>query len=242
METSSLCGYLSIQGLTEDQRSLTTYFEGEIIGPQHSFLTRRSDWGSSEKVDLQHWARFGAFKALSKQAIQHGYMLPSILDQSHVFMRWKELCIVKNDWDDLVAGLESGRLGRPSMSRASRSGVGGSSSSGPFRTRESVYRSIVDDQMEDGIGGMQQHPGNEEDDDWEASGGSHDGGSMAFSSLPYLGTRARTSQRPSSATAGLEGISYAGFYYICFDQSTGSIQGLYYHKNSEMYGSVLWDN
>ncbi|KFY26617.1 hypothetical protein V493_03977, partial [Pseudogymnoascus sp. VKM F-4281 (FW-2241)] len=32
MRESSLCGYLRIQGLTEDHPTLTTYFEGEIIG------------------------------------------------------------------------------------------------------------------------------------------------------------------------------------------------------------------
>ncbi|QSL66080.1 hypothetical protein MERGE_003218 [Pneumocystis wakefieldiae] len=33
----------------------------------------------------------------------------------------------------------------------------------------------------------------------------------------------------------LNGISYAGFYYICFQQSMGNISGIYYHKNSEQF-------
>jgi len=33
----------------------------------------------------------------------------------------------------------------------------------------------------------------------------------------------------------LKGASFAGFYYICFNRSTGRIDGLYYHAQSEMY-------
>eukprot|EP00035_Acanthoeca_spectabilis_P020940 m.435411 g.435411 ORF g.435411 m.435411 type:complete len:246 (-) comp17845_c0_seq1:214-951(-) len=33
----------------------------------------------------------------------------------------------------------------------------------------------------------------------------------------------------------LKGASFAGFYYICFNRRTGRIDGLYYHKQSEMY-------
>ena len=37
---SFLCGYLWIKGLTDGWPNLCTFFEGEIIGPKHSFLTR----------------------------------------------------------------------------------------------------------------------------------------------------------------------------------------------------------
>eukprot|EP00037_Helgoeca_nana_P018843 m.181985 g.181985 ORF g.181985 m.181985 type:complete len:248 (-) comp24615_c1_seq1:113-856(-) len=33
----------------------------------------------------------------------------------------------------------------------------------------------------------------------------------------------------------LKGASFAGFYYICFNRSSGRIDGLYYHAKSEMY-------
>ncbi len=33
----------------------------------------------------------------------------------------------------------------------------------------------------------------------------------------------------------VENASYAGFYYICFNQNTGSISGLYYHQKTDMY-------
>jgi len=38
---SFLCGYLNIQGLTEEYPSLTTFFEAEIIGKNHRFHTRK---------------------------------------------------------------------------------------------------------------------------------------------------------------------------------------------------------
>ena len=47
-------------GLTEDHPSLTTYFESEIIGSHYTFVTQHPEWGSTEKVDRQHWARFPA--------------------------------------------------------------------------------------------------------------------------------------------------------------------------------------
>ena len=50
---SSLCGYLHIKGLTEDYPELTTFFEAEIIGRKHSFLTKK--WDANDHIDIQHW-------------------------------------------------------------------------------------------------------------------------------------------------------------------------------------------
>lgn len=61
MEDSFICGYLKIKGLTDDWPSLCTFFEGEIIGEKHHFLTRK--WEASEHIDRQHWTRFPSFKA-----------------------------------------------------------------------------------------------------------------------------------------------------------------------------------
>lgn len=38
---SYLSGYLTIEGLTDEYPSLTTFFEGEIIGRHHRFQTRK---------------------------------------------------------------------------------------------------------------------------------------------------------------------------------------------------------
>ncbi|KAG9228167.1 vacuolar import and degradation protein-domain-containing protein [Amylocarpus encephaloides] len=94
MRESFLCGYLRIQGLTEDHPTLTTYFEGEIIGSKYTFLTRHEDWGSSDKVDLQHWAKFPAFRPFQKAARKGHFHIPQLAQRENIFMRWKEHFLV----------------------------------------------------------------------------------------------------------------------------------------------------
>ena len=38
---------------------------------------------------------------------------------------------------------------------------------------------------------------------------------------------------PDHTIRDIQGASFAGFYYICFQKSTASIEGYYYHRNSE---------
>lgn len=40
---------------------------------------------------------------------------------------------------------------------------------------------------------------------------------------------------PDAKSDDLEGASFAGFYYICYNQVTGDVSGLYYHKSSERF-------
>jgi hypothetical protein len=56
LSASFLCGYLHIHGLTMDYPELTTFFEAELIGKKHTFLTRK--WDASEEVDRKHWVSF----------------------------------------------------------------------------------------------------------------------------------------------------------------------------------------
>jgi Vacuolar import and degradation protein len=56
---STLSGYLYIQGLTDKFPSLTTFFDGEIVGGKYSFLTNR--YQADKLVDQQHWSRFEEF-------------------------------------------------------------------------------------------------------------------------------------------------------------------------------------
>ena len=68
---STMTGYLRICGLTEDHPTLTTFFTGEIIGGpnhKHTFQTKDPSWGATDRTDLQHWARFPAWRPLSKDA------------------------------------------------------------------------------------------------------------------------------------------------------------------------------
>ncbi|KAF2267071.1 hypothetical protein CC78DRAFT_103726 [Lojkania enalia] len=134
MRESFLCGYLRIKGLTEDHPSLTTYFEGEIIGSKYTFITQHPEWGSNEKVDRQHWARFPAYKPLSKFSSRPELVTKDWMQKEHLFMRWKEYFLVPDH-------------------------------------------------------------------------------------------RVRT----------INGASFEGFYYICFNQVSGSIEGIYFHAKSEKF-------
>jgi glucose-induced degradation protein 4 len=132
MTESFLCGYLRIRGLTDDHPTLTTYFEGEIIGTKYTFQTKHAEWGSNEKVDMAHWARFPAWRPLSKQAKRPDFSYKNFAQRENIFMRWKEYFLVPDH-------------------------------------------------------------------------------------------RVRT----------ISGASFEGFYYICFNQVTGSISGIYFHAKSE---------
>ena len=82
-------------GLTEDHPTLTTYFEGEIIGPKYGFVTHHPTWGATEKIDLSHWSKFNAFRPHAKQARKGGrVIMKDIRESENVFMRWKEHFLV----------------------------------------------------------------------------------------------------------------------------------------------------
>ena len=85
---------LSSTGLTEDHPTLTTYFEGEIIGSKYSFLTQHQDWGSTGKVDLQYWAEFSAFRPFQKSAGKGNFYIPNLAQRENIFMRSKEHFLV----------------------------------------------------------------------------------------------------------------------------------------------------
>jgi hypothetical protein len=124
MRESFMCGYLRIKGahgshairprwdwedwraagLTEDHPSLTTYFEGEIIGSKYTFITQHPEWGSNEKVDRQHWARFPAYKPLSKYSSRPDLVSKDWMQKEHLFMRWKEYFLVPDHRVRTISG------------------------------------------------------------------------------------------------------------------------------------------
>ncbi|KAJ5135205.1 uncharacterized protein N7515_004483 [Penicillium bovifimosum] len=104
MAESYLCGYLRIQGLTEDHPTLTTFFEGEIIGTKHTFQTRNEAWGASEKTDLHHWSRFPAWRPLAKQAKRADFTYRNFTQREHIFMRWKESFLVPDHRVRTISG------------------------------------------------------------------------------------------------------------------------------------------
>ncbi|RWA06794.1 hypothetical protein EKO27_g8301 [Xylaria grammica] len=122
-----------VTGLTEDNPTLTTYFEGEIIGSRYDFLTKHEGWGATDKIDLNHWGKFSAFRQYSKQ-VRKGMAvtIPNLAQRENIFMRWKEHFLV-----------------------------------------------------------------------------------------------------PDHRVTSINGASFEGFYYICFNQKEGSVSGIYFHSKSE---------
>lgn len=107
-KSSFLCGRLAIAGLTDDWPELTTYFDAEIIGPRHGFITQparshfqtqRDSWGASPEDDMTHWARFPEFRNVQNELQGSHLTLPDkdgvdVGGRSAVFMRWKERFLV----------------------------------------------------------------------------------------------------------------------------------------------------
>jgi hypothetical protein len=58
---STVSGYLSISHLTDAHPQLTTFFTGEIVGPQYGFITGPR-FGATEHDDMRHWGRFEQFR------------------------------------------------------------------------------------------------------------------------------------------------------------------------------------
>ncbi|KAI1260587.1 vacuolar import and degradation protein [Xylariaceae sp. FL1019] len=105
LRESFLCGYLKIQGLTPDNPTLTTYFEGEVIGSRYTFLTKHPSWGATEKEDVSHWSKFSAFRQYSK-AVRKGHhvTIPNLHNKENVFMRWKEHFLVPDHRVTTITG------------------------------------------------------------------------------------------------------------------------------------------
>ena len=89
---SFLCGYLRIRGLTDDWPELTTYFDAQIVGNRHGFLTQ--DWGATDKDDMTHWGRFASFQQVQGDMEEPRCTVKDNKRYGAVFMRWKERFLV----------------------------------------------------------------------------------------------------------------------------------------------------
>lgn len=101
---SNLTNCALYAGLTEDHPTLTTFFEGEIIGTKHTFKTRNEAWGATEKTDMHHWARFPAWRPLAKQAKRPDFTYRNFAQREHIFMRWKEYFLVPDHRVRTISG------------------------------------------------------------------------------------------------------------------------------------------
>lgn len=80
--------------MTEDHPTLTTYFEGEIIGTKYSFFTKQESWGATDKIDLSHWSKFNAFRPYLKSVRKGPVFMNNVAQKENIFMRWKEHFLV----------------------------------------------------------------------------------------------------------------------------------------------------
>lgn len=92
-------------GLTEDNPTLTTFFEGEIVGSKYGFITRHEGWGATEKVDINHWSKFSAFRQYKSQ-VRKGASVPmgNLGHRENIFMRWKEHFLVPDHRVRTISG------------------------------------------------------------------------------------------------------------------------------------------
>ncbi|KAL2888528.1 vacuolar import and degradation protein [Ceratocystis lukuohia] len=99
-----LTPYLFALGLTPDHPKLTTFFEGEIIGPKYSFITDHESWGATQQIDLNHWGKFAVFRPYYR-AMRKGVM-PALenLPKDYIFMRWKEHFLVPDHTVKSITG------------------------------------------------------------------------------------------------------------------------------------------
>ncbi|KAG0222515.1 GID complex subunit 4, VID24 [Actinomortierella wolfii] len=101
LQDSSLCGYLHINGLTEEYPELTTFFDAEIIGSKFKFLTRK--WEADEAIDREHWSMFKPFERLSAMYCMQDFQY-DFMDESVIFMRWKEHFLVPDHRVEGITG------------------------------------------------------------------------------------------------------------------------------------------
>ncbi|RCH93640.1 GID complex subunit 4, VID24, partial [Rhizopus stolonifer] len=100
LNSSKISGYLNIEGLTSECPELTTFFEGEIIGPDYPFLTRK--WQAQQYIDALHWGKFPSFHPYI-QSFNDDDFVYNPFDKDFIYMRWKEHFLVP---DHCVSNIE----------------------------------------------------------------------------------------------------------------------------------------
>jgi len=63
-------------------------------------VTKDEGWGATEKVDINHWSKFSAFRQY-KSMVRKGASVPmgNLGQRENIFMRWKERCFVHSKDD-----------------------------------------------------------------------------------------------------------------------------------------------
>lgn len=95
---------IHVPGLTEDHPTLTTFFEGEMIGPKYSFQTRHEAWGATDKIDMHHWGKFDEWRPYAKHSKKPDFTIRNFAQRQHIFMRWKEYFLVPDHRVRTISG------------------------------------------------------------------------------------------------------------------------------------------
>lgn len=102
-QDGDVCGTLTIRNLTPSLPKVVTFFDGEIVGDKHSFVTDK--WGATSEDDEAHWQRFkrdiylrgtdSSFRGDETPEERDSAMQEKKLLENVVFMRLKERCFLK---------------------------------------------------------------------------------------------------------------------------------------------------
>ncbi|BFZ57642.1 hypothetical protein PYCC9005_004695 [Savitreella phatthalungensis] len=243
MADSFLCGYLRISGLSEEHPTLTTYFEGEVVGPKYSFITKRPEWGTTETIDVEHWARFPAFKniVLGQRKREKERQALEATDRN---------AAAKAAMDSADIMQSDGRIRSTATTSYTNpiaavvEGNGAHVGQGHIFMRWKELLVVPPDEA----GLVASRSPSAIDMTPTASTASHDPYASPLGPPPTVDVRRSSlaggnpvSSRFGRATNSLDGVSFSGFYYICLDQSTGTISGMYFHRNSELYQQLSLD-
>ena len=94
LDRSFLSGYIMIEGITQAYSTLTTFFDAELIGPHHDFLSRK--WQTNEEIDKMHWMKFPSFRAFKYDQVMNmeKFQYDPRQNGDFLFFRFKEHFLV----------------------------------------------------------------------------------------------------------------------------------------------------
>eukprot|EP00834_Sanchytrium_tribonematis_P005443 NODE_329_length_9526_cov_0.701708.p2 type:complete len:307 gc:universal NODE_329_length_9526_cov_0.701708:5545-4625(-) len=104
LDKSYVSGYIMIEGITKAVDKLTTFFDGEMIGKHHSFLTRK--WQTNEEIDKMHWVKFPSFRTFKYDAVMNheDFEFDVRQNQDFVYFRFKEHFLVPDHHIQQIPG------------------------------------------------------------------------------------------------------------------------------------------
>lgn len=245
---AALCGYLTIRNLTAEHPSLTTFFEAKVVGPRAGFLTRR--WDATPDTDLRHWLRFPYFRAHCRpyfDAELSGSSSGLVRDSISEAERHAEYAAGRgNESGSLNTGGGLGDALLRRLAAASVESLGAPPSPGTDAWR--VYHA-----------GASHSTVFASPAPWSVVGTRADGGRVSPAPSPAGGTRMHSDGAESGSAyayadhgvvfmrwkehflvpdhhvGAISGASYAGFYYAAYDAARHTIEGYYYHRQSQEF-------